>query len=251
MTNDAFVAALFEALLLPPGLSISLLALAFVIPDQNIDQILILLGSLTLYIFSIPATTSWLRSKLEVFPPVALEELKAEAIVVLGADRYIEAPEYDGDTLNGFGLERLRYAAWLQRRTGLPILVSGGAVLGESKSEAELMYDLLTKEFGADVRWQEGGSKTTYENALFSSRILKAEGLDEVLLVTHAWAMPRAHEAFAKTGVKVTAAPTGFLSNNSFNTGVLAFLPSASAIFRTHLALHELTGRLWYRLRYF
>jgi len=251
MTTDAFFAALFEALLLPPGLSLSLLTAAYWIPHEPTKTTLYGLGYVTLYLSSIPATTAWIRSKLEIYPTVDLDRHSAKAIVVLGADRYIDAPEYAGDTLRGFGLERVRYAAWLHKRTGLPILVSGGAVLGETLSEAELMGDLLSSEFHTEVRWQEGESKTTYENALYSSRILKNAGITRVLLVTHAWAMPRALEAFKKAGIEVTPAPTGYLRRNDFDTGLLAWLPSASAVLRTHLALHEVTGRLWYRLRYF
>jgi len=251
MTNDTYCATLFEALFLPPGLSLSLFILSFVVPQESLQWGLLLAGAFTLYISSIPAVANWFRRFLEVFPPVRLDNLTAQAIVVLGADRYIGAPEYAGDTLHGLGLERLRYAAWLQKRTGLPILVSGGAVLGESVPEAVLMRDLLVHELGADVRWLEGDSKSTYENAIFSSEILKTAGIEQALLVTHAWAMPRAYEAFVQTGVQVIAAPTGFLSGSEFNTGLLSWLPSASALFQIRLALHEITGRLWYRLRYF
>lgn len=253
MTNDAYIAALLHAVLLPPGLSLSLFGLGFLCPSERGTLVLFTLGCLMLYLASIPAATTWLRSRLEVFPPVELggAECSAEAIVVLGADRYAAAPEYGGDTLNGYGLERLRYAAWLQKRTRLPILVSGGAVLGESRSEAELMRETLVSEFGAEVRWEEGQSKTTYENAQYTARMLKGTGIGEVLLVTQAWAMPRAFEAFQRAGLKVIAAPTGFRSKSAFESGVLAWLPNARALLHTQLALHEMLGRLWYHLRFF
>lgn len=253
MTNDAYIAALLHAVLLPPGLSLTLFGMGYLCPNERARIALFALGFLTLYLASIPVTAAWLRARLEVFPPVVLnpDRSGAEAIVVLGADRYASAPEYSGDTLRGLGLERLRYAAWLQKRTQLPILVSGGAVLGEAKPEAELMRAALENEFGAQVRWEEGESKTTYENAVYSARILKGAGVGEIMLVTHAWAMPRAAEAFEKAGLKVVPAPTGFTSRSAYEAGLLAWLPSASALLRTHLALHELTGRLWYWLRYF
>lgn len=253
MTNDAYIAALLHALLLPPGLSFTLLGLGYLCPNERGRVVLFALGFLSLYVASIPVTALWLRSRLEVYPPITLgpNQSSAEAIVVLGADRYAGAPEYSGDTLRGLGLERLRYAAWLQKRTQLPILVSGGAVLGEATPEAALMRQALEKEFGAEVRWEEGESKTTYENALFSARVLKGAGVGEIMLVTHAWAMPRAAEAFEQAGLKVVPAPTGFTSKSAYEAGVLGWLPSASALLRTHLALHEMTGRWWYWLRHF
>ena len=65
------------------------------------------------------------------------EAQRAGAIVVLGGGRYDEAPEYGDDTISLAGLRRVRYAAVLQRRTGLPVLVSGGSVYAEPLPESE------------------------------------------------------------------------------------------------------------------
>ncbi len=62
--------------------------------------------------------------------------------------------------------------------------------------------------------------------------------------------MPRAVEVFEGQGVRVTAAPTGRRTRNRAGAGVLDWLPSARALDRSRIALHELVGRLWYRIRY-
>lgn len=245
MPTASVVSAVLQGLLFPPGLAVVLLLLALLFRRQR--RLLLLNGLILLYFSSIPATVGWLRGQLEVFPPLSLQQMAAEAIVVLGADRSRDVPEYGGDTIAGFGLERLRYAAWLHRKTGLPLLVSGGSVYGEPVSEAQLMRNVLTGEFGVEVRWIEGNSMNTYENARFSSRILKSAGIGEVLLVTSAWHMPRALQAFRYAGMKVVPAPTGFHNPPPASAAMLAWIPNAASLSESRLALREFLGRAWYR----
>src|SRR5262245_47125035 len=68
----------------------------------------------------------------------------AQAIVVLGGGVARNSLEYGGvDTINSGTLDRVRYAAWLYRKTVLPILVSGGAPGPSTKAEADLMKNAL------------------------------------------------------------------------------------------------------------
>ena len=48
-------------------------------------------------------------------------------------------------------LERVRYAARLHRDTGLPLLVTGGRLFGETGDEATLMKQALTEDFTVPV----------------------------------------------------------------------------------------------------
>jgi len=50
----------------------------------------------------------------------------AQAIVILGSGMRADATEYGADAPSAMTLERLRYGAHLAKRTGLPVLVSGG-----------------------------------------------------------------------------------------------------------------------------
>ncbi len=249
MSQDQLLTFILASIVLPPGPSIVLLLLALLFRHSKTRRVCLILGVGSLYLSSIPATSDWLRSRLETSPTVSLEHIAAEAIVVLGADRRHDAPEYGGDTIGGLGLERLRYAASLHKKTRLPILASGGAVEGEERSEAELMRGIL-KEFGVEVDWTEAESHNTYENALFSSRLLKGLGIGEILLVTHAWHMPRAREAFEQAGLRVIPAPTGAMGRNR-PMDVLDWLPKASALQMSYLATHEMLGCWWYHYRYY
>ena len=68
-----------------------------------------------------------LLQKLETPPASAPLDNRIQAIVVLGSSTYFNAPEYGGDTVSRLGLERIRYAAWLHRLSGKPILATGGS----------------------------------------------------------------------------------------------------------------------------
>lgn len=251
MNHDYWLSAVAEAALVPPGSPLLLLTSAFVARYASWRAGLTLAGLGLLYLASVPATVAWLRTRVEIYPPLAPSaHPTAQAIVVLGAGRYRSAPEYGGmDTVPRLGLERLRYAAKLSRETGLPVLASGGSVQGEPVPEAETMRVVL-QEFGVTARWLETRSRNTYENAQHSAVLLKNEGIATVLLVTHAWHMPRAREAFEYAGLNVVPAPMGYMGtgSNLEELGVWDWLPNAGALYDNRLLMHELLGRWWYRL---
>jgi len=174
------------------------------------------------------------------------------AIVVLGAGRYNNAPEYGNtDTAGHLAMMRLRYAERLREQTGLPILTSGGRPRGELKAEAELMHDTLKSAFEGLARWTESKSRNTLENAVCSQFILEGQGIDHVFLVTHATHMPRSVYAFRKAGLTVTPAPTGFLRDTFGNATVWeTWLPNMEALQLSRTALHEWLGLLYYKMVY-
>jgi uncharacterized SAM-binding protein YcdF (DUF218 family) len=139
------------------------------------------------------------------FDPAAARS--AQAIVVLGGGITTNAPEFGGNSLAPYSFQRVRYAAWLARMTGLPVLASGGVVF-EGPPEAELMSRVLEKEFRVPVRWTETRSRNTHENAVESARILSSEGIGKVVLVTHGVDMRRAVAEFRAAGIEVVPAPT-------------------------------------------
>jgi uncharacterized SAM-binding protein YcdF (DUF218 family) len=172
---------------------------------------------------------------------------QADAIVVLGGGTYFHAPEYGGDTTNKDTLERLRYAAKLYRETLKPILVTGGTPLGNNIPEAEQMKQVLEHEFNVPVQWSEEASDNTLENARLCRQLLQQAGITRIYLVTHAWHMPRAMQAFQTAGLLVVPAPTGYTTR--YQTDLLAFVPNAYALRDSRIFLHELIGMLWYQLK--
>ena len=242
-----FLVNFISAFLLPP-FSLLLLGLGGVLllnsrPRLGRGMIIFAFG--LIYLLSTPFVASRLLQSLETQPALASDRHKAEAIVILGAGTYFNAPEYGGDTVNQFALERLRYGARLYERTGKPILVSGGSPAG-GVPESILMKEALEHDFKVPVRWAETHSNNTDENACFSFQMLKQAGITRIYLVTHAWHMPRAATAFEKAGFVVTPAPTGFTTRRALS--ILDFLPRAPAMVNSYQAIHEWLGIIWYRL---
>ena len=159
------------------------------------------------------------------------------------------APEYGGDTVGPLTLERIRYAARLHRRTKLPILVSGGRIKDRNATLAAAMKEALVRDFQVPVAWTEDRSRSTFENAQFSSSLLLNQGVRSVYLVTHAWHMPRAAAAFAAAGLRVEQAATAYTSVGAY-PAFEDFLPRAQALTESAHASHEAVGRIWYRLAY-
>jgi uncharacterized SAM-binding protein YcdF (DUF218 family) len=236
-------------LILPPGLLIllALIGLSLVRSKVRFGASIALGSMLALLALSLPVVSKLLIRSLEVPYSDPTADHTAGAIVVLGGGSYMNAPEYDGDTVGHATLERLRYAAYLQRRTGKPILVTGGNPAGGKTTEGEQMKNAL-REFGTTAKWVESASDNTFENAKLSRKMLKKAGIQSVYLVTHAWHMPRARMAFERAGLHVIPAPMAYKTTPRLM--VLDFVPAAGALGDSSTYFHEILGMVWYRLKF-
>lgn len=247
LLTNAFAALLLPPLgLLLPGLCGYLVARHW----RRTGNAIILLAIALLLFFSTGAGARWLCSPIEQrsLPLAAVTGSGAQAIVILGGGRLYAAPEEEGrDSPGRQTLVRLRHGARLQRQTGLPILVSGGAPEGRGESEAALMARSLREDFRVPVKWIEDGSNNTAQNAELSKQQLQQAGITRVLLVTDALHMPRAQSIFARYGLLVIPAPTYFISQKPLSA--VDFIPNAKALEASYYALHERLGELWYCLR--
>jgi uncharacterized SAM-binding protein YcdF (DUF218 family) len=104
---------------------------------------------------------------------------------------------------------RVHFAARLQRRTGLPLLISGkGTGDAPFAAESEKMAQILRDEYRIAPRWVEKESLDTAGNALFSWCLVGPQGIRRVALVTDPRHMLRARSAFRAVGFEVLPAPT-------------------------------------------
>lgn len=238
----------FRAFLLPPLCLFVLAAIGWLLSLRwrMFGRAVVALSALSLVLVSMPAVSGWLMQPLQVYPPADLDRLPANvgAIVILSGDMRAEAPEYGTDIVGPITLERIHYGALVHRRTGKPVLVSGGAVLPNSTPLARQMQEALTRDFNIPVRWIEDRSLTTQQNAAYSSEILRRDGITRVVLVTHAWHMRRAMAAFRAAGLEPLAAPTRFVSAPT--PIARDFIPTAGALRASSFAIHEWLGLLWY-----
>ena len=236
-------------LVLPPGVFIllALVGLAFVRSHLRFGAALTLFSLLALFLLSLPVVSRALVVSLETPYSDPAQDRTPGAIVVLGGGSYARAPEYGMDTVSGPTLERLRYAAHLQKRTGKPILVTSGNPAGLDTSEAEQMKTAL-RDFGVSVKWVEAESNNTLENARLTQKVLRKAGVQSVYVVTQAWHMPRAKLAFERAGLHVVPAPMGYKTRTRLRP--LDFIPNAYAMAESYIFFHEVLGAVWYRLKF-
>ncbi|WBY01314.1 YdcF family protein [Ramlibacter tataouinensis] len=176
--------------------------------------------------------------------PAQLAQARVQAIVVLGGGIVPQAPEYGAAQPTGYTLARLRYGAWLARRTGQPLAFAGGIgwAAGDGfPPEAEAARRTLA-EFGAELRWADAQSRDTAENAARMHELLAREQISRIALVTDAWHMPRSVLEFERAGFTVLPAPTGFAAAPT--RPLLAWLPSADGLALSRQVLREALG-LW------
>jgi uncharacterized SAM-binding protein YcdF (DUF218 family) len=245
-----------KQLLLPPGILLLLLLAAWWLRRSRprLAGLCFAIGFGGFWLMSLPVVVQWGAKALEREPPLAREEWatlaqRADAIVVLGSGRERGDLAWGEDQPTGVGLERQRYAARLAKASGLPILTSGGLHYGTPPTEAKLMADSLRDDFGVTVRWQEGESRTTWENAKLSADILLPQGIKRVVVVTQAWHMPRSVWSFEQAGFEVVPAPVGFLgTDNARPFG--GCLPEFKSIWQSGQLLNEAVGQVGYSLFY-
>lgn len=242
---------LLKTVLLPPFGPIALIALGLLARRRRrrTGNALMLLGAGALLLAMLPIVAAGLLRSLQTVPalPPGWTAGDEGAIVVLSGDQRGYAPEAaDGASVGPMTLERLRYGVRLARATGLPLLVSGGVIQRDAPAVARSMADVLEFDFELAPRWIEDRSRDTRENAEFTARVLSPDGVGSIVLVTHAWHMPRALAAFERRGLVVTPAPCGFRAPPDFDPS--GFVPSGKALLESYWGLHEWLGRAWYTM---
>jgi uncharacterized SAM-binding protein YcdF (DUF218 family) len=255
-----FVNGIPRNLFLPPTSLFLIIGLGLLLwrPWPRTGRIVAGTGLAALTFVSSTAGSSFLVGPLEKMttPLLKPEAAGAQAIVVLAAGRLRSAGEYEGrDIPDHTALARLRYGAHLERRTGLPLLVTGGnggsgadqTKLDMRYTKADAMASALREDFGVPVRWIERRSRDTGENAIYSNVLLRQAGVKRILLVTDAMHMHRARGVFEREGLEVVEAPTMFVYNANY--GLSGWLPSAEGMRRSWYATYELLGLAWYHIR--
>jgi uncharacterized SAM-binding protein YcdF (DUF218 family) len=245
------------ALLLPPvpWLLLVLAGGALLPRRRRVGWALLGSGVLLLYLGSCMAVARLLHDHL-LHPPPALRSAEIEAlmhtpagahtaIVVLGGGVQAMAPEYGQATLAPLSMERLRYGVWLSRRSGWPLAFSGGAGHAQPGAPAEgtVAARIAAQEFNHPLRWTESRSRDTRENAQFTLPLLRAAGVQRIVLVTHSDHLPRALAQFraaAGEGLLVLGAPVG--SGAGDTPSLLQWLPSNAGQDLSRRVLREWLG---------
>jgi uncharacterized SAM-binding protein YcdF (DUF218 family) len=186
------------------------------------------------------------------YPPLEQRPEDTQAIVVLAG--YIQPappgqkrPDMGEDTLS----RSMRAVDVYRQGSRCPILVSGGPVDAEGRGPtcAPLMRDFLVQlGVPASDVIVEDRSRTTWENAVESSKLLEARGIRKIVLVTDAAHLFRAVRCFRKQGLDVVGCGCRYRAT-SFPSEVSSFLPSSGGGRGLQAAWHEWLGTAWYWLQ--
>ena len=207
-----------------------------------------IIATTLLYLAALPVIATAMIEEVEIKTPAKPDFSKAQAIVVLGGGIHPGDGEKVPDTLGPWSLERVVLAAQAYRQLKLKVAVSGGQVAGAHASEASLMKTALETQFSVPVTWVDDQSRTTYENAVFTAKLLKADNVTTIVLVTQAWHMRRALWSFERAGLHAVPYPAPLTYDEVDRPA--DYLPSIGALERSYHALHEAIGLAYYRLRY-
>jgi uncharacterized SAM-binding protein YcdF (DUF218 family) len=237
--------ALVRSLLLPPASPLLLAVIGALLLRRRprLGAVLLGVGLASLWALATPVVADALTGLVEHYPALDLgTPTHAQAIVILGGggERRF-APEYRGPAPDFGLLERLCYGAYVARRTGLPILVTG------APDEAIAMRTSLERDFAVSVRWVDDRSRDTYQNARFTARMLAPLGVRRIILVTSSTHLWRASHEFQSAGFEVVPAPVGITTARE--TGVFNWIPGPAALARSNLAVYELLGEPMRRLQ--
>jgi uncharacterized SAM-binding protein YcdF (DUF218 family) len=215
-----------------------------------------LLALLLLVAFSSPRVSNALLRSLERDAPASFLRLgKGEpydAVIVLSGLLDAEATESAGAPNYTEGVDRL-HAGFDLLRTGRAraALLSGGSVDPRIREAVEArVLSRQLQDWGIDGARLvvEDQSRNTRENAVNSARIVRERGWRRLLLVTSAFHMQRAAGAFRAAGLSFDTLPVDFRSHDP-DRFPQSWLPRASCLAQSTLALHEWAGRLAYRAR--
>lgn len=246
---------LVELLLLPPGLILWVGLLIWLVTRARARLLAIFfLGVIVVtWGLSTAVVSQWLIDGLQDrFPPLLAKPNGADAVVVLGGGRYWGHNEYGLSSLpSSASLERMAYGAYLARKWELPLVYSDGFTGEFGKQAAQATRHYFKEVLGVATVYLEENSRTTFENAKYTDRLLEARGLQRPIVVTHYWHMQRALESFHYFGIQASAGPTARISLDVSDRGLWRWLPKATRLNVSYQALHEYGGLLWYHLKLF
>lgn len=222
---------------------------------RRLGRCLVAAGLGWLLLWSLPVASFWLRASLErqVSQRSAADYPEVAAIVALGGGVQGSVAGWRNGPDLSSAADRIWFAAQLYHagRAPLVILVGGTAVdSGSTEPEAQAMAAFI-EALGvpASALLLETRSRNTWENAVYSKKLLDERHIRKVLLVTSAMHMPRAIALFEKQRIAIIPAPTDFEATPPEGSWLLRWLPDAGALAGSTRALKEYLGLWVYRMR--
>jgi len=227
------------------------------ISPRRLRWIQYLTASSLLLLFGLgtPITSRLLVGLLEqqapAFDPATAKRF--DAIVVLGGGAVGKGTLRPSNELSPASMARTICGATLFIQGFAPRMIfSGGdaSIFGQGPQEgAEMKRLALQLGVPEAATIVEDRSRTTYENAVETRRIL---GRGSILIVTSAVHVPRALGLFRKQGLDTTPYPCGYWGRDRLEDGLFDnpfdFIPEVESFRRSTAAIAEFVGLWVYRL---
>ncbi len=250
-----YISKIFWLLAQPLSLSFILLAaglLAGLAGWARTRTLASVASAIVLFLTLFTSTGAVLLQVLEDrIPRAALPEGGPGCIITLGGGFESEVVTARG----GFEMTQAgdRFVETLRLAMTFPqarILISGGdgSLSGAYEGDA-VIGPRFFEAFGVPASRviRETESRDTFENAGNTQDLLKANNLENCLLVTSAFHMPRSVGLFRKLGLTVLPWPTDYRTTGTASLGLDLTQPSTNAQLMT-TALREWTGLAFYHL---
>lgn len=204
-----------------------------------------------LYVFSIQRVSNALERHLEAGARSTMKEgVVYDGVVLLGGIVDILVSEPNRPRAYGENSERL-LATYDLLRTGLAkeVVVSSGDGFG--REAHVLRQQLIDWGIAPERAVMDDQSRNTRENAVESARVARERGWKSILVVTSAFHMERALGCFKAVGLEVDALPVDQRGYNParFSGSWQSWLPRVGNLAQSTHALHEMAGRVIYRVR--
>lgn len=259
MSTLYILSKLFTYLVLPPGVFILLFFFAALYAKRF--RLFFLANAVVFYLLSNAYVADWLLKPLEEPYNQPLHVTAVDAVIVLGGGHTQGVANLP---LSSDAYKRMMWGLMVAKSHKLPLLFSGGGIdkaylesdafldsLKELKSYLDIATpnskSLATKEFSLHV---EDKSLDTYQNAQFSKMAFEKAGVTNptIYLVTSAYHMKRSIMLYEHFGFNVIPAATNFKINHRAKNS-WDYLPSAHALHKSYISLHEYAGLLSLKLR--
>lgn len=218
---------------------------------RGIARIILTLMALTTAAVAVLPVADWLMDGLESRFPVPDLPPKLDGIILLGGFLDQDATRWRGEpTVNADATRLITFLALARRYPEAKLVFTGGSgILREGEpSEASVVRQILAAIGFDQARMiYEDRSRTTWENALFTKRMIDPQAGQRWLLVSSAYQLPRAVGCFRAVGWEgIIPYPTDFKGDQA--TLFTAGQPMRRYLAELSVALHEWIGLVAYRL---
>jgi len=210
-----------------------------------------LISAILFYLSSIYAVGNYLVSKIEEPYNIALENTKADGVIVLGGGHYKGSSNLP---LEPGAFKRLVYAIMIAKKRNLPLIFAGAdyelIATQDCIKEFNKNLDLNLTNISNDKIYNKFSitytlnSANTIQNAMRAYDLFAKNGIKKpkIYLVTSAFHMYRARRIFEDFNFTTIPAATDFRTRS--DSCYCFYYPSVNGLELTNMAIHEGLGSL-------